>query len=148
MEHFALIKRDSLSRSGETLSASKSAQALLDARVWPLWPRTPNRSRIAAGDAVAIYLSGKYEGRVIARATVERVGPWTRDLALSYPLMLDGEPCAVIHLTDVRKLERQVEIRDVLRHLSFIKPGLTKWGACFMGGARRLTPSDFKHMTG
>ena len=84
MQHYLLIKRDALSRSGLPLDAAQSALVLLNARIWPLWRGTPNRMRVAAGDEVAIYLAGANESRVIARAGVERIGSWTRELARAH----------------------------------------------------------------
>ena len=95
---------------------------LLNLRVWPLWRRTPNRTRVAAGDAVAIYLAGDGESRVIARAAVERVGTWNRQLANAYPLLLDGEPVSVLHLASAVIFDRAVDVRAMSPRLSFIRP--------------------------
>jgi hypothetical protein len=148
MQHFLLIKRDGLARSGARLDASQSALALLNARVWPLWRRTPNRARVKAGDMVAVYLAGAGESRVIARARVERVGPWNRELANAYPLMLDGEPSAVLHLVDIDVFKQSEDVRALLPRLSFVRPGLRKWGVHFTGGMRSLPAADFALMTG
>lgn len=147
MQHFLLIKRDGLSRSGARLDAQTSAMQLLNSRVWPLWRRTPNRTRVAAGDAVAIYLAGNGESRVIGRAVVERVGTWNRQLANAYPLLLDGEPVSVLHLTSAEIFDRAVDVRAVLPRLSFIRPGLKKWGVHFTGGMRALPAGDFGLLT-
>ena len=142
MQHFLLIKRDGLSRSGDRLDAAASAMQLLNLRVWPLWRRTPNGTRVAVGDAVAIYLAGDGESRVIARAAVERVGTWNRQLANAYPLLLDGEPVSVLHLTSAVIFDRAVDVRAVLSRLSFIRPGLKK-----SGGMRALPAGDFGLLT-
>jgi hypothetical protein len=147
MQHFLLIKRDGLSRSGDRLDAAASAMQLINLRVWPLWRRTPNRTRVAAGDAVAIYLAGDGESRVIARAAVERVGTWNRQLANAYPLLLDGEPASVLYLTSAVIFDRAVDVRAVLPRLSFIRPGLKKWGVHFTGGMRALPAGDFGLLT-
>lgn len=148
MQHFLLIKRDGLARTGARLGAAESALALLNARVWPLWRRTPNRARVAAGDLVAVYLAGAGESRVVASASVERVGLWNRQVASAYPLMLDGEPTSVLHLVDVVVFEQGVDVRALLPRLSFVRPGLRKWGVHFTGGMRCLPAADFALLTG
>lgn len=147
MQHFLLIKRDALSRSGLPLDAAQSALMLLNARIWPLWRGTPNRMRVAAGDEVAIYLAGANESRVIARASVERIGSWTRELAKAYPLSLDGEPVSVLHLAPPEVFPRSVDVRGLLPRLSFVRPGVRKWGVYFTGGMRAVPAGDFALLT-
>lgn len=147
MQHFLLIKRDALSRSGLPLDAAQSALMLLNARIWPLWRGTPNRMRVAAGDEVAIYLAGANESRVIARAGVERIGSWTRELARAYPLSLDGEPVSVLHLGLPEVFPRSVDVRGLLPRLSFVRPGVRKWGVYFTGGMRAVPAGDFALLT-
>lgn len=147
MQHFLLIKRDALTRAGLPIDAAQSALLLLNARIWPLWRGTPNRLRVVAGDEVAVYLAGAKESRVIAHVAVERVGPWTRDLAKAYPLSLDGEPVSVLHLSAAQILQHRVDVRSLLPRLSFVRPGIKKWGVYFTGGMRAVPAGDFALLT-
>lgn len=147
MNHYLLIKREGVDSSGRPLSALESATALLKVGMWPLWEHTRNRRAINTGNRVAVYLSGEGGSRVIATATVEKVGPWDRATASSYPLTLDGTPFAVLHLSEVLYLKKPVEVRASLDRLSFVKHGARKWGVAFMGGARAMNASDFMALT-
>lgn len=80
-------------------------------------------------------------------STRERVGTWNRQLANAYPLLLEGEPVSVLHLTSAEIFERAVDVRAVLPRLSFVRPGLRKWGVHFTGGMRALPAADFGLLT-
>lgn len=145
MKHYLLIKRGGPDASGRDLSASKSAECLLDCGIWPLWEHTRNRKAIKAGDQVAVYLAGSSE--VVATATVRAVEQWTSALRRTYPLMLDGTPHAVVKLSDVTKFAAPIDVRSRLDRLSFIQPGVAKWGVAFMGGTRATSAADFSALT-
>jgi hypothetical protein len=140
-----LVRHHGMARTGAWLDAARSAQALLQAQLWPLWRHTPHRAEVAAGDAVAVYLAGA--GRVIASARVERIGRWTRALIRRYPLMLDGVPAGVLHLADVQLFEHAVEVRERLARLSFVRRDGRGWGTYFSNGLRFLAPQDFAELT-
>ncbi len=144
-KHFLLTKRAGPDARGRELSASEAANLLLDVGVWPLWEHTRNRKAIVAGSRLAVYLSGS--SQVVATACVAAIESWTPAKRRSYPLMLDGTPETVLILKDVRKLHRPVEVRERLSRLSFVTPGVKKWGVAFMGGTRRLTSDDFLALT-
>lgn len=144
--HFLLVKRDGYDRQGRSLSPMESARMLLDAKCWPLWSHTKNRLAIRAGDRVAVYLSGEKVPQVIAAATVAEVSKWSRSLEQSYPLTADGVPFSALILKDVRVFEKPVLVRECLSRLSFIKPGVKKWGTAFMS-VRSLNATDFATLT-
>jgi len=147
VKHYLLVKRNGLSASGEPLDAAGSALALLAAKIWPMWQGTPNRVALASGDAVAVYLAGERESRVIAAAAVDRITGWSREMARTYPLQLDGTPVRVLHLAEIRIFAQPVDVRARLHRLSFVRPGLRKWGVYFTGGSRAVPAGDFATLT-
>lgn len=144
-KNYILIKREGPDRNGRDLTAMASAKLLLDARSWPIWDSTRNRSAIATGDNLAIYLTGSSE--IIATATVSKIDRWNAVYANRYPLTLDGTPLAVIVLGEVQFLNEPVKVRDRLEMLSFINPKGRKWGVAFMGGCRAVNDEDFRILT-
>jgi len=144
-KHYLLIKRGSPDASGRELSALRSAECLLGCGIWPLWEHTRNRKAIKAGDQVGVYLAGS--SQVVATANVRAVEHWTTELRRRYPLMLDGTPHAVVMLSDVKMLDPPIDVRSRLDRLSFIKPGVAKWGVAFMGGTRATSAADFSALT-
>jgi hypothetical protein len=146
MNYYLLIKREAVTPAGAILSARESAIALLEAGVWPLWRHTRNRKAIRAGDQVAIYLSGEDNQVVIATARVREVSDWDRVVARAYPLVLDGEPLAVLRLVDTVVFAEPKAVKPRLQQLSFYRGG-TKWGVAFMGGTRALTAPDYHALT-
>ncbi|MEW8048432.1 MAG: hypothetical protein AB2805_18275 [Candidatus Thiodiazotropha sp.] len=146
INHYLLIKRESYTPAGETLSAYDSALTLLKAGLWPLWKHTRNRRAIRTGDKVAIYLSGQDNKTVIGTAQIDKVEDWNRATAKAYPLILDGEPASALFLKNHTLFSEPKPIQPRLNRLSFYKGG-SKWGAAFMGGTRSLTPEDFLVLT-
>lgn len=145
--HYIVVKREGYTPDGVRLSAMASANALLSARMWPLWSSTRNRKSISGGDRLAVYLSGDGGSRVVATARVSDVGQWTHQVARSYPLDLDGVPFVVLHLDQVGLLARPVAVKDRLKQLSFVNGASPKWGVAFMGGARAVNAADFAALT-
>lgn len=145
INHFILIKQASYNKAGKTLTARQAAMALLDAGIWPLWEFTRNRKAMKAGDHVAVYLAGKGNQQVIAKATIVEVSAWSGDDARKYPLVLDGTPESVLRLATPEVLNNPVKVHAILDKLSFIKS--QKWGVAFMGGTRRVQKSDFVTLT-
>ena len=150
-DYYLLIKRDGFDAKGlcltVRLTARQSACALLEQGIWPLWVHTKNRKAIAAGDLVAIYLSGDGGGRVIAFAKVEQVAEWSHSQARSYPLMLDGTPFSVLKLNNIGLLREPVAVKERLGRLSFVNASSKKWGVAFMGGCRAIGEADFGVLT-
>jgi hypothetical protein len=146
-QHFLLIKREDVSRSGEPLTAHEAADRLLTAGVWPLWAHTRCRNLVAAGDLVAIYLTGARNGHVVAAADVVEKLPWTATLARTYPLILSGTPQVALRLGCIRRLTVAVPIAPVRHQLSFIGSG-PKWGVALMGGMRKVSETDFQILAG
>jgi hypothetical protein len=125
--------------------AMRDACHILDRGLWPLWEHTRCRHQIGDGDSVAIYIAGR--GTVVATASVQSVLPWTRTLAHAYRLPLEGVPSVALFLVDVCQLVPAINVRERLAELSFIKRGSKKWGAAFMGGARKVSSADFVALT-
>lgn len=121
--------------------------ALLNKGYWPLWAHTRNRKAIAAGDKIAVYLSGDGGSQIIATAKVHAIAAWNRAFAKDYPLTLDGEAISVLLLDEVHVLPAPICVKDRLRDISFINAASSKWGVCFMGGTRAVTPADFAVLT-
>lgn len=147
MNYYLLIKREGLGAKGQRLTARQSAVALLEQGIWPLWEHTKNRKAIAAGDLVAVYLSGDGGGKVIASAKVEQVAEWSSSLARAYPLMLDGTPFSVLKLNNIGLLPEPVAVKERLSRLSFVNASSKKWGVAFMGGCRSIDKTDFGVLT-
>jgi len=148
LKHYLLIKSDCVSAAGARMSARESAMALINKGYWPLWEHTRNRRAIAAGDKIAIYLSGTGGSEVIATATVDMIAQWNTAFARGYPLVLDGTPFAVLLLAKVKILVKAVPVKERLARLSFINQGSPKWGVAFMGGTRAVSAADFAVLTG
>lgn len=146
-QHYLLIKREGFRTDGKALTAHQSALALLEAGIWPLWEHTRNRRAMKAGDEVAIYLSGRGNQVVIASAIVTEIGPWEGSIARRYPLLLDGTPFAVLHLSKKHVFQRPIKVAAKLNSLSFVKKDDPKWGVAFMGGTRALSSADFDVLT-
>lgn len=144
-KNFILIKREGPDRNGRDLTALASAQLLLEAKSWPIWDTTRNRNILAAGDRLAIYLTGSSE--VIATAFVSKVDKWNAAYANRYPLTLDGTPVSVLVLDKVRMLKVPVKVRERLTDLSFINHATRKWGVAFMAGCRAVNDEDFRVLT-
>lgn len=147
MASYVLIKGSGYDSKGGKLDARESAMRLLSAKMWPLWDGSRNRKAVKSGDEIAVYLSGAGNQKVIAQATIEKVAPWDRNAAASYPLTLDGIPSVVMHLANVRVFDAPKSVVDRLASLSFIKPGSKKWGVSFMGGVRAVSSQDFQVLT-
>lgn len=143
MKHFLLIKREGFTKDGALLTPRESALSLLNVGLWPLWKFTRNRKAICAGDQVAVYLSGGRNQTVIAKATVREVCAWTKNHAFTYPLILDGEPCSVLHLNCIVLFDQPKPVKPRLNRLSFFN-GSPKWGVAFMGGTRALSQVDYQ----
>lgn len=150
MNHYLLVKRECFSSTGKALTARESALALLEAGIWPLWEYTRNRRAIKVGDKIAVYLTGEGNRVVMATASIERVTSWDAALSRRYPLLLDGTPWAVLHLSRVDVFPVPKPVISRLSRLSFMSDKLIrsrKWGVVFMGGVRSLTPADFRVLT-
>ena len=147
MNYYLLIKREGLDAKGQRLTARQSASVLLERGIWPLWEHTKNRKAIAAGDLVAVYLSGDGGGKVIASARVEQVTEWSSALGRTYPLMLDGTPFSVLKLNNIGLLPEPVAVKERLSRLSFVNASSKKWGVAFMGGCRLIGKTDFGVLT-
>lgn len=145
MAHYVLIKKSGSDINGANLSAWRCAERLLAAGLWPLWQHSRNRKAIVAGDKVAIYLAGTSE--VMGRASVARKESWSISHRKAYPLVLEGTPESVLILHAVETFECPIAVADRRSRLSFIRPGLTKWGVAFMGGTRAVSETDFRVLT-
>lgn len=71
---------------------------------------------------------------------------WDRKHASRYPLILDGEPLAVLLLGSIDVFHTPKPVKPKLAALSFYSGG-AKWGVAFMGGTRALTSSDYRALT-
>lgn len=147
--HFILIKHASESARGELLSASASCAQLLQWGFWPLYQRTRCRLMVKPGNTVLIYTAGQGADarRILAKAKVSEVTPWTRQLENTCPLFLDGLPVSVLALADIEYFEIPPVLTDHLDDLSFIPANRQKWGVSMMGGMRSISDSDYQVLT-
>ena len=144
--HFILIKHPSETSQGALLTASESCKELLSWGFWPLFQGTRCRLMVAPGNSVLIYTAGQKEDarRVVAKATVAEIAPWTRSHARACPIFLEGIPVSVLVLQDVEYFENPTLITDHLDDLSFIPTNRKKWGVAMMGGMRSIGLSDYQ----
>ena len=149
-QFFVLIKKEGFSESGSLLTAKESAQLLIENRIWPLWEKTNCRKMVSVGDELLIYLAGRECGAqsVIASAKIIKISQWNRKVSATYPLMLDGVPERVLHLSDIRYFQKALHVPSVLDKLSFTPKDKSKWGVKFMGGMRNLNKRDFAVLSG
>lgn len=147
--HFILIKHPSETNTGQPLSSTEAARALLDWGFWPLFENTKCRLMVTSGNSVLIYTAGHRADarRVIASAKVADVLQWNRNLSTSCPIFLDGIPVSALALSNIRRFSQPVVITDHLEDLSFIPTNRKKWGVAMMGGMRSITQPDYQTLT-
>lgn len=150
--HFILMKRSGLSASGNAMSATESALALVNLGFWPLFKNTPCRKMISPGSHVLIYLAGTEKDcqHVIASACIASITQWNhREHQSKYPLILDGEPEQVLTFKDVIIFQSPISIRANFSKLDLIpKKNLSKWGSAMMGGMKAISVTDYNILSG
>ncbi len=150
--HYLLMKRDGFTASGELVSASESALALLDIGFWPLFKQTPCRRMVKPGQKALIYLAGRGKGcqRVIASVTIDSIAEWSKRIhAKQYPLMLDDEPNLVLNFSDIQIFKTPVRIKNHLNNLDLVpKQNPAKWGMAMVGGMKSLSDNDYRILSG
>ena len=147
--HYVVTKQAGYHKDGRLLTATQCANALLKRKLWVISKRAAGAKTLAAGDKIAVYLSGRAPdcGTVIATATIADVRPWVRKDSFSYPLMLEAEPGIVLHLDTVEWLQAPAAVKERLDHITFVPSNHSKWGAAFMKSLRAITRGDFEVLT-
>lgn len=123
----------------------------LESQQWPLYDRTPNRSRIVPGVCVAFYVggTGPEAGTIVATATVkERRNFRPGSDPIDPKGYLTERPSIVLSLSDLAWLDPPVAFREVLPDLTICPKNLSKWGAVLMGGARAISHGDWNKLFG
>lgn len=145
--HYLLMKRKGFLASGQQLSATESARALLNVGYWPLFKQTPCKNMVEAGQKILIYLAGSERDcqQVIASASIDSVVPWSdKAHKTTYPIVLDDIPSIVLNLANISKYETPINIKEHLKDLQFVpKSNPKKWGSALMGGMKTLSIHDY-----
>jgi hypothetical protein len=148
--YYMFIVNDAYSIDGRRVPAYEVACHRLRLGAWPLYKGTKNRNSIALGDRILVYIGGAKEHRqaFIASASVRAVeGAIPRRSAPTDPEdVIADPPFKIVLLSDVVYLEPPVEIRPLLKSLSFVH-SLARWGAGLVGGCRSVTAADFHKIT-
>lgn len=145
--YFVLVKLACFAKDGKNVSAYDGAIRLLDSGLWPMYSKTKNIRKVSSGDNIAIYVAGPKYQCIVATAKVASVDIWRKEFLANYPLLMDGIPYLALRLQDVAVLPEPVYLVDKLSLLSFIPENQKKWGVCFMGGCRMVSPDDFRLLT-
>lgn len=147
-QFFLLIKTPGYNSKGFRASGFECASALLQAACWPLFQRTPNRTRIQPGDRVAILATGDAKGRMIlGMARVRATEEWKPAMHVDTPILLDGGiPATMLWLDQVRDFKPPILFDSVKEDLSFV-PKKLKWGTVLARGARCISEADFRLLT-
>jgi len=142
MNTFILVVGDSSDLDDVFVAADTVAKSRIEKGLWPIYRHTRNRSRIAAGDEVFIYLAGRSYGSqtFIASAIVEDVLSADNVDCRDSDELLSDYPYRCIKLNRVNE-HNYVSIRPILSKLSFVKHE-DRWGMYFQGGARMISSTD------
>ncbi len=148
---FLLVTVDPDVSGGGTGRARDLIDARLESGVWPLYERTPNRSRISAGSKVAFYVGGKRDGsrRIVATAVIAETKRYRPGAPRpDPPEFLTETPDVLLLLEQIKVLKDPVVLRDVLPQLSICPKNMKTWGCILMGGVRAIPRADWKILFG
>jgi len=104
----------------------------VNAKEWPIFKRTRNRTDLSKGDKIVIYHGGRF-------GTASLVGTF----AISSKLKSTGYDTFVVGMSDIQMWKNQVKVKDILDDLKFVKRK-DNWGIYFQGGVTRLPEYDYK----
>ena len=134
---FVLVTTDVDGFSGRLIRAGDIAKHRLSARVWPLYERTPNRSAIAPGASLAVYIGGRGPGagRIAATAIVSGKRENRRGSRIDPPDASSETPRTILDLSDIRVLSEPPLLRGLLEAAG---RRVGNMGAVLRGGCRAL----------
>lgn len=116
---------------------AEQAARLLDAKLWGIGSKTPNKDRLAAGDRILAYV-GAPERLFIGEGTLSSGShPWTPDESRGYP----GDWSAGVSFGDADVWERPVPIKDAWPSMSGFD---TNPKAQFFAGVVQIKQHDYE----
>ena len=116
-------------------SLREQASELVNAKLWGIGAKAPNRTALARGDRVLVYV-GAPESEFIGNAVLtSSVHEWTPDEAARYP----GEMTEGVTFSEIDLWPHPVSIRTVMPGLDLKK---TNPKALFFSGVTRITQRD------
>lgn len=141
MNTYLLIVNDCWDDNGKKISAKNVAFHRLERGFWNIYPNTPHRKLIQAGDAVIIYLAGHSEGggTFLASALVKGITNDTKCLSGLYGI----PPISALVLENISIFKECPKIADIKEELEFVPKNNPKWGCVMQRGVKIINEQDF-----
>lgn len=151
--HYLMICGNGYNELGEPVEPYDVLKHRLHNSYWPIYSNTRNRKTIKESDQLAFYVSGNKEfgGMVVAVARAKEILIDQKRL-ISYKnieneVSMGENFYSIVKLDGIDLALRKTIIKQSLKHLSFGKENMKKWGALLQGGCRKLTEEDFLLLT-
>jgi len=101
---------------------------------WSIGKKTPNRKKLSKNDEILFYQGGERGGKFVGSAEL-----------VSGLIQQDNGMFDFVILKNIEFWKKPVEIRPILRKLSFIKDK-KHWGVYFQGGIIRISEKDYEEI--
>jgi len=141
-----MVAIDTESMNGKKMPAFGIAEKRLDSLSWPIFHKTPNKSKLMIEDRVLFYIGGReyLKQHFIVSSTIKSIAIIKNKKSEVDQSLFAGTAENEIKFEKINNFDNPVLIASLLSKLSFVPRNTSKYGVVLQGGCIKMPKGDFE----